>query len=146
MRASKVWQQFSAWLSDVHPVMARTANRRVLFLQDDIRVLEEKHSLAMSDLRKTHAAELELRTKKIESVLEKIATTRWHREPHGSYAVTVSMNPDVLGGVSMYRDDLTFLARMIARQVEAQIASGHFVQAAYQSEYESLPPLRRPHS
>ena len=91
-----------------------------------------------------HEQELARRTEKVQSLLEKIAKTHWHYDYRGgSYAVQIMLNPDVLGGVSMYRDDLRFLAQRIGRQVEREIASGHFVQAAYQSEYDRLPPLRR---
>lgn len=110
-----------------------------------LRLLEEERRLpgSVASLKERHARELERRTEKVNSLLEKIATTRWSPDHHGSYCVQVSMNPDVLGGVSMYRDDLRFLAEVIGRQVEREISSGHFVKAAYQTEYDSLPRMWR---
>jgi hypothetical protein len=111
-------------------------SRRWYKMKRQLRILRESAGAnceqKLQDLRNRHERELERRTEKVESLLEKIAKTHWSQNYRDrSYTVAIDLNPDILGGVSPYRDDLRFLAEMIGRQVEAEIASGHYVRAAH---------------
>lgn len=101
--------------------------------------LVERTNAAREDERRRlesrHREELAKRTKKIESVLEKIAKTQWRHDDGLGYAVTIRLNPNVFGGISPFRDDMRFVAQMIGRQVEAEIGSGYYIVDARQDAH-----------
>lgn len=108
-----------------------------------LRILEEE-AVELRASKAKHDRDVERCTAQVDSLVQKVSTIHWRREPMGGYSVMVTMNPDFLGGLSMHRDDLRFFAMRVGRQVEAQIATGHYIQSAHEAECQFYERARGP--
>lgn len=82
-----------------------------------------------------HITEVEESVRRIVERLSKISFRELPFDRRGSYAVSVAFSAEMMGAMD-FREDKGMIASHIANQVEAQIASGHFITSARDNEME----------
>lgn len=82
------------------------------------------------ELSKGYAADLEKEHQRVDALIQKISELRWNREDSGFYQLNLRFDPRaMMFGYGRYEEQ-KFLAQMISRQVEAEIATSKFIQKA----------------
>lgn len=94
---------------------------------------------ALQQLSDKHRGELEQEHKRVDELIGRLTHLAWSRDGE-VYQMGLRFDARMMYG---YRtsDDLRFLAQMIARRVEAEIATARFMQKA--EERYSVPPHAR---
>ncbi len=107
-------------MSDAWPYMTKQRAKR----EQQIAV-----QAARNELFAKYERQLEQEHKRVDELIAKLNRLQWRREPGDVYAMMLRVDARMMTGYNT-RDDLAFLARMIARQVEAEIATARFIQKA----------------
>jgi hypothetical protein len=149
------WDTAVHWLSGWLP-MTRRAHVAVIRWQED---MHRKQLDQQSEIHRTEAdrqvtsarthllKEIEETEKRVDGIIAKCADLQWDRPFSDScYQLTVMLDPRAFGGMGGRDDELRFMAKMLARQVEAEVASSKFVTKAHETMRGRERPLMRPNS
>lgn len=90
--------------------------------------IAERHK-ALQELETKHAFELEQEHKRVDKLIGDLTKLTWTRDNMNVYRLGLAFDARMMYG-NLDRDNLRFIAQMIARQVEGEIASSRFIQKA----------------
>lgn len=81
--------------------------------------------------QKSFDTELEVRTQRVRSIIERLSQLEWSRLPDSQrYSLRIDLDPRLMCYGSMVRDDLKIIAEHFGRQVQYEIESSKFVHSA----------------
>lgn len=111
----------------------RMRARAIAWLYKKMNVLPvQYHQDEMARLTVHHAQEIAEEHRRVDDLIAKVAQLTWSRVGD-VYKLDVAFDARIMYGYGT-REDLGFVAKMIARQVEGEIASSRFIQKAVETE------------
>ena len=93
-----------------------------------------------------HAADLEKEHRRVDEVIGNIANLNWKIDNIGMYQLNLRFDPRAMNFGYGRHEEQQFMAKMIARQVEAEIATSKFIQKAEEARRPAFnwPPPDNP--
>jgi len=126
--------RFISWLKNIR-ITTRSK------ISNEIETACRKLNIKKSSIRKYYAHKKEKETKELieqlNQIISKAVRIDFRHEPMNRYGILVQFDPRVVG--SFYSSDvLRLMAKCVANQVEAEIASARFIKLADDLEKDRL--------
>lgn len=111
-------------------------------LANNLTKATEQFRAELCERDRQHKAALAKHDALVQKVLSKISRLEFERDEGSAYRIQLTFDPRAFGMSFCPPDELAYLARMVGRQVEEQLATKQFVDSARQ--YEKRARARSP--
>jgi len=127
-------QRFVIWLSQFVPVSRGRMERAIAEAKTE-------HAKQVADIRRRHEREVDETAKQVDKIIKRCSCIEFRREQGDQYALMLRFDPRMVLGGACTSDELRFIARRVAYQVEGEIATARFIQSASDLERQRFARL-----